>query len=63
MIKYILQRIGFALLTLVIIMFVVYVLTAQFSINPFAEKANGSSAGSEAKQKQRIFRKVIWFFS
>ncbi|UWV93190.1 hypothetical protein NW062_04025 [Mycoplasmopsis cynos] len=62
MIKYILQRIGFALLTLVIIMFVVYVLTAQFSINPFAEKANGSSAGSE-KQKQRIFRKVIWFFS
>ncbi|WAM06827.1 hypothetical protein ONA23_01020 [Mycoplasmopsis cynos] len=55
MIKYILQRIGFALLTLVIIMFVVYVLTAQFSINPFAEKANGSSAGSEAKTKTKNF--------
>ncbi|AKF41073.1 ABC transporter permease [Mycoplasmopsis canis] len=46
MLKYILQRIGFAILTLLIIVFVVYVLTAQFAINPFVEQAHNSTQGS-----------------
>ncbi|VEU63615.1 ABC transporter permease [Mycoplasmopsis bovirhinis] len=46
MLKYILQRIGFAILTLLIIVFVVYVLTAQFSTNPFAQRALGGTTGA-----------------
>ncbi|MGZ9755364.1 ABC transporter permease [Mycoplasma sp. 246B] len=50
MTKYILQRIGFALLTLIIIIFVVYTLTAQFADNPFVQTAN-SKNGAEGQSQ------------
>ncbi|WBP83881.1 ABC transporter permease [Mycoplasmopsis edwardii] len=59
MLKYILQRIGFAILTLLIIIFVVYVLTAQFSINPFVEKAHGAAQESNSQSTKELLRKLF----
>ncbi|MBN4084182.1 ABC transporter permease [Mycoplasma sp. CSL10166] len=46
MTNYILKRIGFAILTLLIILVVVFLLVAQFSENPFAQKAIGQADGA-----------------
>ncbi|QCZ36464.1 ABC transporter permease [Mycoplasma nasistruthionis] len=56
MLKYILKRFGFAIITLLIIVFVVYCLVAQFSKNPFAEKLiqKQNEGGSNGLTQQEI---------
>ncbi|ADE19483.1 ABC transporter permease [Mycoplasma crocodyli] len=53
MIKYILQRIGFAILTILVISLVVYILVAQFSENTFA--AQYLNAGSNKPEIEKIY--------
>lgn len=60
MLKYILQRIGFAVLTLIIIVFVVYVLTTQFSVNPFVEKALATSESSGSTDSNKELLKKLF---
>ncbi|MFV8473848.1 ABC transporter permease [Mycoplasma sp. Z407A] len=65
--KYILKRIGFAIITLVAITCVVYLLVAQFSDNPFALKAMqaqqsaGSSGSSTAKELRDLYDKSVQY--
>ncbi|WP_406614705.1 ABC transporter permease [Mycoplasma corogypsi] len=47
MLKYILQRLGFAVVTLFVIIVIVYLSVAIFSNNPFVERAQNSSQGGE----------------
>ncbi|MFV8473352.1 ABC transporter permease [Mycoplasma sp. 4F] len=65
--KYILKRIGFAIITLIAITMVVYLLVAQFSDNPFAVKAleaqqsaSGSST-STTKELRTLFDKSVQY--
>ncbi|WP_036452245.1 ABC transporter permease [Mycoplasma buteonis] len=65
MLKYISQRIFFALLTLIIIIFIVFMSVAIFSDNPFAKQAlntngSGADAGEATAQKvQELFNKSV----
>ncbi|MFV8474343.1 ABC transporter permease [Mycoplasma sp. Z631] len=65
--KYILKRIGFAIVTLVAITCVVYLLVAQFSDNPFAlkamqaQQAAGSSGNSTAKELRDLYDKSVQY--
>ncbi|SJZ50559.1 ABC transporter permease [Mycoplasmopsis verecunda] len=65
--KYILKRIGFAILTLIIITLVVYLLVAQFAENPFAQKAiqaqqsASGHAGTTAKELRDLYDKSVQY--
>ncbi|MHA3838321.1 ABC transporter permease [Mycoplasma sp. VS1572C] len=65
--KYILKRIGFAIVTLIAITMVVYLLVAQFSDNPFAQKAmqeqnSASSSGTSiANQLRQLYDKSVQY--
>ncbi|MEA4162387.1 ABC transporter permease [Mycoplasma sp. 4404] len=64
MLKYLFKRIGFAIVTLFIIIMVVYLMVAHFSDNPFAKKAleqageNNSSAVNAGEMK-RLFENSV----
>ncbi|WP_322910892.1 ABC transporter permease [Mycoplasmopsis felis] len=69
MLKYILQRIGFAILTLLIIVIVVFLLTAHFTENPFLKQAtdlsgnnNGSSQNTASKLRTLFEKSVDYHF-
>ncbi|WP_027121237.1 ABC transporter permease [Mycoplasma leonicaptivi] len=65
MLRYIFNRIVFAILTLLIIILVVFLLTAQFTENPFVKEATGIASGGDGSgvaQKQKmieLFEKSI----
>ncbi|UWV84408.1 hypothetical protein [Mycoplasmopsis felis] len=69
MLRYILQRIGFAILTLLIIVIVVFLLTAHFTENPFLKQAtdlsgnnNGSSQNTASKLRTLFEKSVDYHF-
>ncbi|TDV24411.1 oligopeptide transport system permease protein [Mycoplasmopsis mustelae] len=65
--KYILQRIGFAIITLFIIVFIVYLLTAQYSENPFVNELNtqkgdsGINPTTLESKKIELFNKSVQY--
>ncbi|QNM93449.1 ABC transporter permease [Mycoplasma sp. Pen4] len=61
MLRYILKRLGFALITLVIIILVVYLLVAQFTENPFLKAAlsKGLNSGDSSEASQKLFKEAF----
>ncbi|EFF41662.1 ABC transporter permease [Mycoplasmopsis alligatoris] len=58
MIKYILQRIGFAILTIFIIILVVYILVAQFSTNTFATQFLETGTARPDAEREFIIKSI-----